>query len=126
MFFLIISNIYLIIILLYFKISPLGSYKTPEFGTKDNLGQNWSSFSVSAGGSLAPSRVYKRPSFITGLKSNNPQTQKPRIHSLYTAIISLDMGVITGVTWDDGCYGCAFTALDNGCDSSIVKTNATA
>jgi hypothetical protein len=43
---------------------------------------------------------------------------------LYTAIIQLTRGVVTGITWDDGCFFCAANGAD--CMANAFDTNSSA
>ena len=88
--------------------------------TSDNANKEWSFFHISAGKLQSPERAYKIPSAIySGFYG------KPRIFPMYTAIVTLTEGIVTSISWDDGCYGCNFSALDNGCGDSIMSINST-
>ena len=94
-----------------------GSYTSDEQFTFEGNGQ-WSVFDISASGgedsvSKSSRKIYKYP----GLNGN-------RVMNVYTAIIHVNMGVVTGISWDDGCFFCSLTT----CDSStalITGTNST-
>lgn len=111
------------------SMTMFGSYQSPNFITKDKDDAPWSFFEVTAGKARSPQRAYQRPSqgpnqqiLIGG------QAWGPRVHTVYTAIITVAEGIITGVTWDDGCYGCTYRAPnigDAGCSDSIMSVNST-
>lgn len=42
----------------------------------------------------------------------NPPPPIVRVVPYFTAIIQLLEGVVTGIVWDDGCYGCSSTSAD--------------
>ena len=92
---------------------------------EDKGPQEWSYFHVSAGKFISPERAYKLPSsvYASGLGISYV-----RVFPLYTAIVSLNAGEVTAVTFDDGCYGCVYDSTgqeQSGCTDSIMSVNYT-
>jgi len=82
----------------------------------------YSTFDVSSHGAFsAYPRVYKRISY-TPTGTGGAVATIDTI-PVFTAIINVERGVVTGVAWDDGCFFCA----DNGpdCMASALDANAT-
>jgi hypothetical protein len=91
----------------------------------DNRGKpdKWSFFQVTAGtdpaaskaasgtSARSPIKVYKRPFYIMPVEeSRNFEPEYfPLNFPIYTAIVSVNLGVVTGITWDDGCFFCITT-----------------
>lgn len=97
-----------------FKFS--GSYKNSNFIRKDLDGNEWSFFSVSAGNKNSAVKMYKRPATTIGVTP-----YKASVSMVYTAIISVLNGEVTGVTWDDGCSACGYTNAY--CAQTTMKLN---
>lgn len=58
----------------------------------------------------------------------NPNMENPpppiiRVVPYFTAIIQLIEGVVSGIVWDDGCYGCSSSAQDCVKGQCNCKTN---
>ena len=94
-----------------------GSYDSDLTLTDDS--GDWSTFDVSAAGggdSVAKSlrKIYKYDS-----------GDGKRVMNVYTAIVHVNMGEVTGVSWDEGCFFCAVDTCDASTALQTINANTT-
>lgn len=123
-----------------------GSSASTEVNIKGNDVQDalqtqtgdWSFIQVTAGTEAAkagessvfksPYKVYKRPYFVVpppeGLQYRDQFW--PLNFPVYTAIVSVNLGIVTGITWDDGCFFCISTRCKDTTMRIVRNANETA
>jgi hypothetical protein len=99
---------------------------------------DWSFIQVTAGTESAkagetavfksPYKVYKRPYYVVPPPEGNQYLEKfwPLNFPVYTAIISVNLGLVTGITWDDGCFFCITTRCKDTTMRIVRNANETA
>ena len=92
-----------------------GSYQQDKLKYGDD--QDWSVFDISAASTNANARsvrkIYQYPD-SAGVRRAMP---------VYTAIIHANLGEVTGISWDDGCFFCDINSCDQ--STSLMVGNST-